>query len=452
MKKMLGLLFAALFCATGLPDLFGEDPLRIRTIRFIINEVRYDWTEASGLPEKPDADATEPGTLASFTELKPGMYLQAEALDRKLAEFEHRLAASGFFLSQSVLSVPSQAEENAVLVLVTVTDGFRWMFGGGTAFAMAGMVNAGGARRSWLAAAGYNLAGFRYTDELVAGKNLVAGAGVFYQNGFGYSELIFNSINADMVFGVRPHPDLLISAGLDARWQDSVMADLYAPWFPSGTLITIKPFLSTVLNYYAGNSTVSLYGSSIITGSLLHYIDASGFSDSAVSLPDVYSVSGSAFAVLKTPWIALATAGKAFWNSGAKDFLETESLAPSQEYAIRAPVALSQVSPDMAVLGTAELRSPAITLPLGGIFNFTAYFFLFEDIALCARPYRSANTAASGLLDLAVPETDALYLLNAAGAGIRFGFGYPINVLFSLTYGFNRLGQPALYFTGSRGF
>jgi hypothetical protein len=169
-------------------------------------------------------------------------------------------------------------------------------------------------------------------------------------------------------------------------------------------------------------------------------------------LSDVYAVSGKAYAVLKTPWVSLSIGSKAFWNSGAKDFLETESLAPSEEYAIRAPVALSQLSPDMAALGTVELRSPVITLPLGGIFNFTAYLFLFEDAALCARPYRPSNVVTLELLERAVPEVEGSYFLNAAGAGIRFGFGYPINVLFSLTYGFNSLGQATLYFTGSKGF
>ncbi len=455
MKKTLGFLLAAFLCAAGMPDLHGEDLVRIRTIRFIINDTRYDWTETSGIPSGTetsgfpsgtDSGATLPVTLASFTELRPGMRLSEDKLLRKLAELEHRLAASGYFMSQSAMAIPSQAEEGAVLALITVTDGFRWQFGGGNAFAMAGMSNAGGARRSWLAAAGYNLAGLRYTDGLVAGKNFVAGAELFYRNSLGYSELVFNSINADIALGVRLHPDILVGADLGARWQESFMVDLYAPWFPSGTMITVKPGLSAVFDYFAGNDSISLYGSAAIAGSLLHYME------SAVSLPDVYSVSGTAFAVFKSSWVSLSIGGNAFWNSGAKDFLETETLAPSQEYAIRAPVALSQVSPDMAALGTAELRSPALTLPLGGVFNFTAYFFLFEDIALCARPYRPAGAVTSVLLDRAVPENDAAYFLNAAGAGIRFGFGYPINVLFSLTYGFNRLGQPALCFTGSGGF
>jgi len=105
-----------------------------------------------------------------ITDFNNGDVVAAEALDDALRRLEDRLMATGYFYDALAIAVPAAAEPGTagpgtVNVVVEVTEGFRYRFGGGAAYGYFGIANLGGTGKEIGVMAGYNAQAVAYSDH-----------------------------------------------------------------------------------------------------------------------------------------------------------------------------------------------------------------------------------------------------------------------------------------------
>ncbi len=132
--------------------IFAE-PVRVGTIRIIGNTF------------------TQEGVVRDFiSDFRDGDVREAAVLDAALRRLEDRLMATGYFYDALAIAVPIAAEPGTagpdmVNVVVEVTEGFRYRFGGGAAYGYFGIANLGGTGKDLGVMAGYNAQAVAYSDH-----------------------------------------------------------------------------------------------------------------------------------------------------------------------------------------------------------------------------------------------------------------------------------------------
>jgi hypothetical protein len=217
------LLFLPFFGMSETNTASGADSaacVTVSRVRLIIDGRDVGWSVAvigkkrdesadSSLPEK---GSLLPETVISFFGFRPGQALTPGELASRCREAEQRLQKSGYTYEASGLVLPNQKDANVWTVLVSVTTGFLWRFGGGNAFGVGGKEGPGGKRASIRVYAVWNRNGVRFMDSGVGLLPLVIGGRLDF---YGPGRYAGKQSLTGSVFFAENHP---LDAGVTAGW------------------------------------------------------------------------------------------------------------------------------------------------------------------------------------------------------------------------------------------
>ena len=114
-----------LLLVTGATALHAADrPVELSRIRFRINGESYHWDRSEPVPMVSEG-WTQPRVLLSYTALQPGQRYQPSEIERRAADWQRRLEATGVFYQVVVSVIPPNRYPDRRTVLVAVEDGFR---------------------------------------------------------------------------------------------------------------------------------------------------------------------------------------------------------------------------------------------------------------------------------------------------------------------------------------
>ncbi|MFN3411369.1 MAG: hypothetical protein ACK4YF_04340 [Exilispira sp.] len=423
----------------------------ISKIKIIIDGNIYEWEIPDIIPQKNETNYTSPLTVISFLDIKPLDKIELKTLTQKLFNIERNLLNSGYFFTASAYFVQSSKAEGLVNVIIEVTEGFLLRFGGGSIFAVFGKENLYGLRKGYLVALGYNLDGIKYYDNMIFNSNFFLNTGIFYQNGYGFSDISFDKIDFELNFGYRIKPNLFLSLISFINYQKSTLIDGFETYFYQGDFFTFKEGLKIFYNYFYffnddknQNEKADFFvrGEFIINPYIIYYFN---IRNSNQNLPDdlIYIINIKKTLVLETKYLSTGFSIAFFYSSNNLDYFVSYNLSYSDNPFIRTLVSKSQAFADMLFVSNFEIRSREFLIPLGGIFNFVFSIFIFDDFAFCKHIYKNPQILPSSFHENDVQYIQNTifdlynYFLNAFGGGIRFGFAMPVNVYFTLTYGIN---------------
>jgi hypothetical protein len=412
--SIIALYAARIACAAGT----GDEPVTVISVRIFTDDIRYDWREGSPMPDRAQGGFTEPSTVASFLGVRPGEEMASGELERRRALAEERLAECGYFFASQVLVVPASSRADGRLLVVKVREGFLWRFGGGPYFASIGRENVFGARKSWSAAAGYNLDGISWRDDAVFNGPLSYEIGFFYTNALGSGILDFHRFALPLSAGLRLSPDFTVSLGAPLTFRLYMEdASPLLEFFPqTADCLEWAPEISFTYETvaYPLGVRVSL-GARGKTGISL---DSTGASSWRIE-------GGSFFGLSVWPGIYLrASGGTAMPISMDLPVFTLFNLADTPSRAIRAGYGTLELLASRYAMAGAELRFPLPRIPLGSIFSLSFAPFLYAEAAL-------AETVGDGVF------RD----LEGFGLGARIGFENPVFAYFSISYGWNPQGN-----------
>lgn len=400
-----------------------SDTVTISKIRILIEENKYIWENRKSIPEKTEGK-TAPSTVISFLSFAPGDTLTTDKLEKEVKLAEIRLMNSGYFYNARVIIIPPRKKPESRTILIKIKEGFPYRFGGGNAYGMFGMENLWGKRKRFNVAAGYNLAGGTFVDENFLNRNLILGSSLFYSNqGFESSKLTdYNRLDAKVLAGIRPHPDLLIGLDFGGRLfsYTEIFGDMTDQFLGDRDRrdILISPYIEYKISgiHLEAGSGICRAQQGDITASM--FLKAAGkyelFRGHSINL----QVSGgSAVSALPYP--------------DKFDLYATEDLS------IRSDQEILELLADQFFLTNFEYRFHLLKFFVPPFLNIVLGGFLYSDLGW---------TSEYGE-DLF--EKD---LKDAYGAGIRLLFDNPVFAYFSFSYGINRYGKGRFIFTATGGF
>lgn len=398
---------------------------QIVKIKIDIDEREYVWSlegidttgEIGDAVEVTENDIIDAETVISFLSVKPGSRVYPDdSLERLCRESELRLQASGYFYEASVQLLPSRKNPLERTILVSVTTGFLWRFGGGNAWGLIGKDSFGGGRNSLRLYAGWNRNGASYTEYRAFGLPLVLGANMFFYAPGDYSGMDAVSGtpgtgtvgSAGITTGWFVHPDLLVSLdavagtdsfGADAEWRGSVQGAV--SW-----------------RKYLVPGDVERYGTESDMGA-----DIRGFywpDDGARKAELSGFVHGK---VNDSSVLAVKTA------VGVSDGDAGFNLFMTEDRSVRSGWESKDLFATSFAFASVEARQriASFTVPPG--FECDLQLFAFSDAALI--------------------DSD---ILDAYGAGLRILFDSPVFAYFTFSYGLSREGNGRFIFCGSAGF
>lgn len=365
---------------------------------------------------------------------------------------------SGYFFTVSAYYVASSKGENYVNVIIEVTEGFLLRFGGGSIFGIFGKDNLFGLRKGYLIAAGYNLDGIKYYDNLLFNSNFFFNIRLFYQNSFGFTDIFFNKVDFEIEAGYRLKPNFSFSLITFLGYQDSNIIEEFESYFIDGKLWTFKQGIKIIYNYYyflnkENKSDFYLRGEFLIYPSIVYFLNNFNQNSQIIFNDLIYVININKILMLETKYFSCGFSTHFFYSNKILDYFNSYNLAYSEFPFIRATVSKVQSYPDLLLVTNFEIRSPEILIPFGSIFNFVFSIFIFDDFAFCKFEHKDPSSLPykfheNNVQYLNTISKDNFYFLNGAGIGIRFGFSMPVNVYFTLTYGINlnRTGSFTLYY------
>jgi len=424
----------------------------INKIKIIIDENIYNWDKPDLIPEKDKINYTSPKTVISFLYVKPGEILFIKKLEEKLFESERRLNQSGFFISVKTYWVFSTSDETRVNVIIEVKEGFLSRFGGGAIFVVVGKDNLFGLRKSLYGFLGYNLIGFDYKDEIFLDSNFIFGLKLLYQNSYGFSEISFNKIDLNNIFGYRFSPSSSLKLFSYIRYQDSQILDIYNHlFFYNGKFFTLNEKLIFNSNFYKGNLEFYYRGMLEFSPGIFYYYplyqDQNNYFNKII-----FNLETKILFVIETKLFSFGFCSNLFYISNPLDYIDSYNISFPGYSFVRTNIAIYQKFPDAVFVTNIELRSKFFNLFLGGIFNLAFSFFIFDDIAFSKILYKNISNLPYELTSDEVFINNGFYILNAIGFGLRFGFDIPINVFFTLAIGWNLNGNYSIIFYYGKGF
>ncbi len=439
--------------------------LIINKIKIIIDGQLYEWENSENIPIKNENNFTAPSTIISFIDIKPQESIESKILEQKLFNIEKNLINSGYFFTASAYSVESSKGENYANIIIEVTEGFLLRFGGGSIFGIFGKDNLFGLRKGYMVALGYNLDGIKYYDQLLFNSNFIFAASLFYQNGYGFSDISFDKMDFELTIGYRFKPYFSLSLISFLEYQDSNVLDDFEGFFIDGQILTIKESLKFEYNYYyflskENKSDFYFRGKIFINPSIIYYLNITNQNENISNSFDniIYLINFGKLLMLETKYLSAGFYTQFFYTSKILDYFNSYNLSYSENPFVRAPVSKTQSFPDILLVTNFEIRSPEFLIPLGGVFNFVFSIFIFDDFAFCKFLHKNPSDLPSTYHENDVSYIEnsifgnSFYLLNAIGIGIRFGFAIPVNVYFTLTYGINSSGVGSFVLFYGKGF
>lgn len=407
--------------------------MTISRIRMTIGGYEYDWTGGTA-PARAPGGYTSPAALASWLDLRPGDLVDPKGLEGRCQAAADRIMRSGYFFDARVAVVPPLSHPERRTILVEVVEGFTWRFGGGKAFGMVGKEHINGERKALMAAVGYNLDSLCYQNDLFLGLPLVLGAEASYESSAGDSWADFRKGKGELLFGLRPHPDLTLE--LLGR------AEGYR--FIGGTGLALAADQGRAL--FLSCSTGLEARTSIALAPFVLGLSARDFV-SLVAIPGtggspiIPRVEGVETAILELDPAALAVQasfGAALPPGDEKLPLPLRfDLFANPDRSLRAGYDHGDLIAASFLLVNLEFRLRIIDIGFNPMLQVQAAPFVFADLALLDPLSGQGATARKR---------------EAFGAGLRFGLANPVFAFFTLAWGTNLEGQGRLSFAGSAGF
>lgn len=130
--------------------------IEVNRIKFLINDSEFIWDLENSISGDLNPSGSEPEFIASFFKYKPGDKVELNKLEKEIDEYSLRLVESGLFYSQQISIVPPRKYPNKRTIVVKVSDGFKYRFGGGNAYGFFGNMNLYGRGDYLLLAGGLN--------------------------------------------------------------------------------------------------------------------------------------------------------------------------------------------------------------------------------------------------------------------------------------------------------
>ncbi|MDC7127232.1 MAG: hypothetical protein PQJ46_16840 [Spirochaetales bacterium] len=198
-------------------SIFAENnKVTISRIKLEIDNARYTWDES--FPEDKEDVRISPKAVFSFTELKPGIEISEQKLEKKVKIFETRLNESGLFYTASVNIIPPKRNPQKRTIVVKVMTGFFLRFGGGNAYGYLGNMVTGGRRAEWGITAGANFAGINFVLRNAFNHGIYLNPYIYYKNHLlRSSDLKYHKFRAGSDFGKYLTPDLLTGVGFETE-------------------------------------------------------------------------------------------------------------------------------------------------------------------------------------------------------------------------------------------
>jgi len=405
------------------------EKVRIVKIKIVIDSNEYEWTvdgvnklsNENSDGETAAASITEilrPETVVSFLSVYPNETETEDAIRRQCRESELRLAESGYVYEASLQVVPPRKTPTERTIVVTVSPGFFWRFGGGGIYGMVGKDGLGGDRASVRLYAGWNRNGIKYVHYNVGDSSFVLGGSLFYLGpGKNRGTTITRGTgNTGVPLEVALTTGYFINPGLLAGVDGSVFLPDALP--NSNSLFSIQPFLE--------------YRKYLVPGDPNRYGNESdvGFDVRGYVYPTLSAEKGEASAfihgrVLGKTTIAIKGAGGISKGDGSFDLFLTE------DRNIRSGYQAENLTVPSFVFGSAEIRQSLFSFTVPPAFNCNVQLFGFSDVAVI-----SGETS----------------FVDAYGAGARILFDNPVFAYFSFSYGVNHDGAGRFLFCGTAGF
>lgn len=412
-----------------------SESIRIAKIKIRIDEREFEWGASGGIEQRggadaserasiPEADSLRPETVLSFVGIAPGGEMAERELRRRCREAELRLTESGYFYEASVLIAPPRMSLGERTVLVTVTTGFLWRFGGGNAWGMFGKEGLGGDRASLRAYAGWNKTGLSYARYgvhgsrfVLGGKALCLGPGSTGTTGAGTgAEERDLPVEAGATVGFLANPGTLF--GVDAV----VLADGLSPL--TSTLFSAQPFAR--YRTYLVPDDPARYGTESDLGLDLRLY----------AYPSIRSAKGESSAFVHgriAEGIALAVKVAVGSSLGESSF----DLANAEDRSVRSGYGADELTAGSFAFASIELRRR--------IASFTAP----PGIGCEAQLFAFADAAAFSISSPRAAETSAA---DAFGAGARILLDNPVFAYFTFSYGVNHEGLGRFILCATAGF
>ena len=405
------------------------EKVRIVKIKIVIDSNEYEWTidginrltvdnNGSETTATSVAEILRPETVMSFLSVYPNESATEDALVRQCRESELCLTESGYVYEASLQIVPPRKNPTERTIVVTVSQGFFWRFGGGGIYGMVGKDGLGGDRASVRLYAGWNRNGIKYVHNNVGDSSFVLGGSLFYlgpgkSNG---TTITTATGTAGVPFEAAVMTGYFFNPGLLVGVDGSVLLPDVLP--RGNSLFSIQPFLEYRKHLIPGDPT--RYGNESDIG-----FDARGYI--YPTLPAKKS-EGSAFIhgrVLEKTMIALKGAGGISMGDCTFDLFLTEDRNIRSGYP-----AETLMVPSFA-FGSAEIRQNIASFTVPPAFNCGVQLFGFSDVAVLSGDIR---------------------FVDAYGVGARILFDNPVFAYFSFSYGVNHDGAGRVLFCGTAGF
>lgn len=388
----------------------------------------YVWQKGS-LPEGKVKGESVPSTVMSHVALRPGQEISFSCLKDEVKLANKRLCDSKAFYDCSVMIMPPREDPDQRTILVSVTDGFRYRFGGGNAYGMFGMDNIRGTKQSFRVYAGANRAGGTFEDSSIAGSIFLWGASLYYLNSLTTAAPeLYHAGLAGLYAGLKPHPDVRITLGVDVLYvfipdDDSVPGymDGFGTWLTLSPEITLKRDM--VFSGSHMESSLVLKPEGLISPD----------QEQKFFIPSGQFTWGWFFAQLHS--INVKVSGG--WSTGDLPFVSSFNCYDNEDQSVRSGYSYNRLTGDSFFLVSLEYRLTFPRFFIPPFLNTGIQLFVFTDLGLV------------GEFNEALFDTS---LLDAYGGGIRVLFHNPVFAYFSFSYGVNRSGKGRFVFAATAGF
>ncbi len=396
-----------------------DTSITINRVKIVINGSTYIWETKDEIPGRQTNEGTAPYTVISSLYIWPGQIISEQNLLREIALARHRLIQSVYFYTVDIDIIPPHKFPEKRTILIKVTDGFAYRFGGDNLYGYFGMENLWGTRKSFRLFAGYNKCGGYFLDQTFLESNTIIGAGAYYKNsGLGVREdEFYEQLQASLTTGIWLHPDWLIS--LETVGQ--------RVWYPTqhnadSRELLLIPRLHGRL--YCGYDSFPLIIDNTIISTLI-FQEKGGLP--LMTIHPFIQINWT-FAENHAFFIKLA-AGYSF---DRLPLHHKYNLYDKPNLAVRSGYEDSELRIDAFALASIEYRLTIFSFTIPPIFKIQIQPFLFADFALAGeyRLFEYLNTS----------ELTNFYK-DAYGAGLNIIFANPVFLTVSLACGWNNQGQ-----------
>lgn len=434
----------ALFCFAVAPGASAaeEERVLLSAVRIEIDGRMFNWSAdgfsanqhgsgpefAAGTETKPDGETParlKPQTVASFLALRPGRLYIAADLESRCRDAEIRLLVSGLFYAAQAVVLPSKKGCAGRTVLVSLTSGFLWRFGGGASFGSFGYSALSGERLSLRGYAGWNRNGAEILHENAAGLPILAGVAVsLYAPGEWSGMLAATGLPAGQpsaeavaTLGYSPAPDYQIGVGA---------AVLQTGLDRSGERIfSLQPYFR-----YRSPRLTGASDAPDLSGQDSNFV-FSGWDARIYYFPQDGSAKAEASFALK--WNATE---RASFNVKASGGLSRGmfgfDLFSAEDRSVRSGYGRDELSFPSFLLASAELRLSVAAMAFGPGLDCRIVPFIFCDAAVNGDEVRDSRFAA--------------------GPAVRLLFDSPVFAYFSASWGMNPEGDGRFILWGTAGF